>query len=418
MATVSFLYRSKKEEAPLTARLLFRHNKKDYVFAYKIQLRVTKTYWENVHSKNPRDSKLKSEKANVLSKLSKVEKYLINAFLQEDSVDLIDKKWLGRQIGEFYNPEKSNTEIPKSLIRFIDYYVSKKQRDVNKRSISKYETIKRKMERFETYLNRTIMLIDINESFKDAFSEYYDLENYSQNTKQREFAIIKMFCRYAFQKGIQIHPEALSLKFSKETPPKVYLDFDELKKIENAKLEYNYQENARDWLIVSCYTGQRISDFMRFNKKMLREENGKILLEFKQQKTGKLMTIPLLPKVQEILDKHNGEFPRPISSQRYNNYIKEVAKLSGINQKIKGKVQKDISEEDDGKAKIRTVFGLYPKYKLVTSHIGRRSFATNYYGKIPTTLLINVTGHSTESMFLNYIGKSNKDLALELTKYF
>jgi len=28
------------------------------------------------------------------------------------------------------------------------------------------------------------------------------------------------------------------------------------------------------------------------------------------------------------------------------------------------------------------------------------------------------TGHSSEVMFLNYIGKSNKDMALELTKYF
>lgn len=66
----------------------------------------------------------------------------------------------------------------------------------------------------------------------------------------------------------------------------------------------------------------------------------------------------------------------------------------------------------------RMEVGNYKKYELVTSHIGRRSFATNFYGTIPTTYLIYVTGHSTESMFLNYIGKSNKDLAMELTKYF
>jgi len=54
----------------------------------------------------------------------------------------------------------------------------------------------------------------------------------------------------------------------------------------------------------------------------------------------------------------------------------------------------------------------------VTSHIGRRSFATNFYGIIPTSYLIYTTGHSTEAMFLNYIGKSNKDIALEMAKYF
>ena len=73
--------------------------------------------------------------------------------------------------------------------------------------------------------------------------------------------------------------------------------------------------------------------------------------------------------------------------------------------------------EPDSKI-FRKKTGMYKKYDLITSHIGRRSFASNFYGKIPTTYLIYVTGHSTEAMFLNYIGKSNKDLALEITNYF
>ena len=36
------------------------------------------------------------------------------------------------------------------------------------------------------------------------------------------------------------------------------------------------------------------------------------------------MTIPLLHKVLQILAKRDGEFPRPISSQKYNDYIKMV----------------------------------------------------------------------------------------------
>ena len=46
----------------------------------------------------------------------------------------------------------------------------------------------------------------------------------------------------------------------------------------------------------------------------------------------------------------------------------------------------------------------------MTSHIIRRSFASNYYGKIETPLLKNITGHSKESTFLTYIGThQNKD---------
>ena len=63
--------------------------------------------------------------------------------------------------------------------------------------------------------------------------------------------------------------------------------------------------------------------------------------------------------------------------------------------------------------------GVYAKHQLITSHVCRRSFATNLYGTpMPTALIMQITAHSTEKMFLNYIGKSNKDLALEITKYF
>ncbi len=185
-----------------------------------------------------------------------------------------------------------------------------------------------------------------------------------------------------------------------------------MNRIEKKNLKNEYLENARDWLIISCYTGQRVSDFLRFTKEMIRIENGESILEFTQKKTGKIMTIPVHPKVLKILEKRNGEFPRPISDQRYNEYIKKVCKKAKLKEKVQGGLQK---KTENG---IRKVSGKYKKWKLVTSHIGRRSFATNFYGKIPTTYLIYITGHSSESMFLNYIGKSNKDLAMEISKYF
>lgn len=56
-----------------------------------------------------------------------------------------------------------------------------------------------------------------------------------------------------------------------------------------------------------------------------------------------------------------------------------------------------------------------PKYKFVTSHIMRRSFASNYYGKIETPLLMNITEYLKESTFLTYIGTDqNKDALADL----
>jgi integrase len=124
------------------------------------------------------------------------------------------------------------------------------------------------------------------------------------------------------------------------------------------------------------------------------------------------MAIPLSKKVVAILKKRGGEFPRQISDQRYNDYIKEVCKLAELNEKIKGsksKTEKKITRKESG---------IFEKWELVTSHIGRRSFATNNYGRIPTSLLINVTGHSTETMFLEYIGKTETEKAIQLAEYF
>lgn len=89
--------------------------------------------------------------------------------------------------------------------------------------------------------------------------------------------------------------------------------------------------------------------------------------------------------------------------------------IAQLNEKVVGSKKLETKPESGIYRKVTKKF---EKHELISSHIGRRSFASNFYGKIPTSFLIYVTGHKTEQMFLNYIGKSNKDIALELTKYF
>ncbi|MBK5208734.1 MAG: phage integrase SAM-like domain-containing protein [Flavobacteriaceae bacterium] len=423
MATINFLYRSSKPEAPLNLRFLFRHNEKDYVFGAKTKLQVSKYYWEKQHNlKRSKDIDISNRIVEVNSKMNNIEKHILAAFEKVMSPETINKEWLGVQMDHYYNPIQQSKNIPIDLVSFIDYYIEQRKDEITRASRIKFNVIKHKMERLQSSINKTIFIKDINQDFKDVFTEYYNSENYSQNTTQRELNIIKTFCKFAKSKGLEVHSELDSLKLKKGNTLKIFLTFEELKSIEDANLDKDYLINARDWLIISCYTGQRVSDFMRFNKEMIRlendnEGNAKELIEFIQKKTNKKMTIPIHSKVKEVLNKRNGDFPRQISDQRYNEFIKKVCEAAEIKEPIEGKKQLNISK-DPKISKIRNVEGVYPKCELVTSHIGRRSFATNFYGTIPTTLLINVTGHSTETMFLNYIGKSNKDLAMALTKYF
>jgi hypothetical protein len=95
---------------------------------------------------------------------------------------------------------------------------------------------------------------------------------------------------------------------------------------------------------------------------------------------------------------------------KFNEYIKDVCKLAGINTLITGRVK----ETPRG----ATVIKELPKYELITSHVCRRSFATNFYGQIPTPVLINITAHATEKMFLSYIGKTTYDNAFQMVEYF
>jgi len=416
MATINFMYRSTKDEANLHLRLLYRFNGIDYVYGVNTKELVTKDYWSKKHKQKRPDVDLENIQFDVNAELKKIQKHILTAF---NSVDVkeVTKEWLQTQIDNYYNPPQQEKSIPTDLVSYIDYYIEYRKNEIKETSKRKFLVIKHKLERFQKFRKEVILIKDVNDKFKNDYVNYLVSESYAQNTIQREFVFIKTFCKHAHFLGLETSHQLDSLRLERAKVEKIYLTFEELEKIENidnSKLN-NTLQNIKDWLIISCYTGQRISDFLKFTKEQIRVENGKTLLEFTQKKTGKIMTIPVHPKVIEILNKRNGNFPETISDQKYNDYIKDVCEIAEINQMVKGSKLIEVTPES---GKFRKVSKMYKKYELVTSHIGRRSFSTNYYGTIPTTYLINVTGHSTEAMFLNYIGKSNKDLALEIANYF
>src|SRR5690606_628007 len=147
----------------------------------------------------------------------------------------------------------------------------------------------------------------------------------------------------------------------------------------------------------------------------------KHFIEFVQVKTKKQMVLPLHNKIVEILKKRNWSFPRKMSEARYNEHIKKVCEQAGINDMIEGSLS--IKEKSEfikyrKKNNRRKVYGIYPKHQLVSSHIGRRSFASNNFGTIPTTLLMVATGHSSPNMLMKYIGKIDEVQSMMLAEYF
>ncbi|MDR0796450.1 MAG: tyrosine-type recombinase/integrase [Tannerella sp.] len=98
--------------------------------------------------------------------------------------------------------------------------------------------------------------------------------------------------------------------------------------------------------------------------------------------------------------------PDVISNQRFNEYIKEVCKIAGITSK------ETITRTVGGKV----VTESFEKWEHVTSHTGRRCFATNMYKRgLPTLAIMSITGHKTEKSFLKYI-KVKQDEHAEMMK--
>ncbi|WP_417237381.1 tyrosine-type recombinase/integrase [Bizionia paragorgiae] len=422
MASVSFSYRSKKSKAFLEVRLSYRTeaNGTPISFYSRSKIEVDKKYWTLEHKRNTFDPVLKLRQKAINKDIDDLRDFVLNEFYKA-KVEDITKEWFLKTLEAYYRTTEEETEetpIPTYLVEYIPFYLDYRKHEMSQTSITKYNVIKHKLERMEASLNKRFQIKDVNENFKLLFVEYYKSQNYSQNTIHRELGFIKTICKHAKTKKIETDPEMDTLKVKKDKDvPKIWLTFEELEKIENLKDLTPHLENAKDWLLISAYTGQRVSDFMRFTPDMIRTKSGKKLLEFKQKKTGSDMSIPLHDKVLAILSKRNGEFPHPISDQRYNEFIKKVCKKAELNQMLEGKLQKNISK-DEKKKIFRIVSGTYPKWKLVSSHIGRRTFASNFYGKMPTSYLMNITGHTTEVMLREYLGKSKDDLAMETFKYF
>ena len=293
MATINFLYRSTRPRSELTLRLLFRNEGIDHVCSAKTKLEVTKLYWENNHNKKRlKDIELINHQTAVNNEITNITNHVLNCY-KMGSPNEITKQWLLNCLHQYYNPHEEEKSLPTNLHDYFDYFLACKKREITDSSIRKYSVVRNLLLRYQSTLNRQLRLIDIDLKFKHNFEAFCDKLKYSPNTIAWAIRSIKTICNHAKFNGLETNAHLDNIKTNSFKTPKIYLSFSELNHIENLS-HLSLGEslgNARDWLMISCFTGQRISDFMAFSSNNIRSENGHSLLEFTQQKTNKLMTI-------------------------------------------------------------------------------------------------------------------------------
>ena len=199
---------------------------------------------------------------------------------------------------------------------------------------------------------------------------------YSINNVGCLLSALKTFCLDAQKNDIATHPyvnfiRAISL--SQQQKIIHTLSFNEIKQIEHCTVPASL-ENTKKWLLIDCWIGQRASDLLTLTPQQIRpgKKEG-IYVDIYQQKTEKKVTVGVVnPLAIKLLTK---DFLKKMYPSVFNKRLKEVLKCAGITQMV-------TAYKYNGKLK-RKEKGLFPKYHVIASHDLRRSFATNFYGKIP-----------------------------------
>lgn len=416
MATIKYF--TKRAGNPSTILLRLRHGRK-YDLTKSTELLIDPKYW------NDKKGAVKQvadfpDKINVQNDLNNLRNHILNSF--NDSYangQLINSEWLKSTINGFFE-QTEDTDF-NYLVDYSEYFIqtlgntiqANGKTGVEPKTIEKYQIIINKLKEFEKQQKKRLKVSDVNMAFhKDFIYFLHNKQLLNYNTTGRYLKYVKTIVKSGREYGLKISEDIDKKEFRepKEKTTFVTLSESEIETIFKHDFSKTpYLDNARNWLIIGVWTGARVSDLLQFTAKNI--QNG--FIEYTAQKTGQKIVLPLHSQVLTILGNGNGQFPRSISDQRFNDYIKQVCKEVGILQLVEGSKRMEVKKKVWRKLK-----GMYPKWELVSTHICRRSFATNHYGKLPTPVLMAITGHTTERMFLKYIGKTAMDNAEVLNSFW
>lgn len=365
----------------------------------KTQLVIDSENWSSKKGEVKQTSSF-SEKLNLQKKLNQLETTLNDQIHKAKlNGNELNRDWLNNCIEIFHGRVK---DVSSELIKIIENHVlvlKGRLKKLENQTTKAYGTTILHIAKFQKYKGKVFHIFDVDNSFLEALITFLkDVEGYASSTVNKDISRIIQVCKSAKIKGLEVNDSIFLAKYTSDKPTRsfVTLSEEELTKIQEFK-GTDYLENVRDWLIIGCWTGCRIGDLLNLSiENVIVRPDGSNIIRYKQSKTKKTVDILVHPCVQEIIKRLNG-FPRPISDVKFNQYIKELCKRVEIN-----------THEEGFKMNPKTLRkenGIFPKYELVTSHICRRSYATNHYYKLPNKIIMRVTGHATERQFLDYIGE-------------
>jgi integrase len=261
------------------------------------------------------------------------------------------------------------------------------------KTIAKYNTTISLLQHFDSLRGKATQFTDLSTDWINDFKEFLTTtKQYKINTIEKYIKQTKVFIREAMHQSLHDNRNFESKYWSAPTEvvQSVYLTTQELALLHHAKGLSESQKKARDLFLLEAYTGLRYSDVSKLSAIDL----GADTIEIRVAKTNEKLVSFINPSAREIITRNGGKAPEAISNQKLNKYIKDVCQKVGIDTPM---------EVQETKAGLRITKHL-PKWQLVSTHTGRRSFATNLYLQgFPIKSIMAATGHKTEKAFNAYI---------------
>lgn len=256
---------------------------------------------------------------------------------------------------------------------------------------------------------------DFDEAGLMSFVSYLrDDRGHKNSTLYRGLSFLRWFLGWAFDKGY-LKSDAFQgfrpkLKGAGRKEVVVFLTWEELMSLWEWVPDTPFRGEVRDIFCFCCFTSLRYSDVTNLRWPDVGAESFRITTV----KTADPLVIQLNQWSSELLGRYVDEaFPEdrvfpPISNQVMNRSLHEICRDCGIDAPVHLTWYKGSERHDE----------VRPKYELVTTHCGRRTFICNALAMgISPTVVMQWTGHSNYKSMMPYIGVSQETKAAAMAVF-
>ena len=292
-------------------------------------------------------------------------------------------------------------------LTYSDYFTIyinqlKESQSVKKDSWQKYTRIHTAILEMQKQNRTTYNLQSFDLDFFNSFIIYLRKDKQiSDNTLKRKLGFFKTFLNWCVKNSYAVNMSFKSVSIKGRETSHISLTDQDLKTLEAIELSETLSY-FRDLFLIGCYSGQRYSDYSRFDKKYI---NGDSIV-IRAKKTGQFSYIPLNPKLKRLLEKYDWKLLL-ISSQKFNQKIQMICKSAGFTDVIQA--DKFFGNRKESKD--------LPRWKLIGSHTARRSFITlSAQRNVPRSIIMQATGIKSLKTLDNYIRFDNDKMNEEIFK--